>query len=382
LARQPARTLEYTTIDEILTDGLHPFLTTFRERCFAIEQSFYQHYFQGRSAAYVVVEPSGKPMVFAQEHHQQQQQQQWATDIRRIRRITLRLPPKQATLIDVTHVSEFSYDRLITETIMELRLQPRADACQRLHRFELTLDPRGSLSSTVEAFGNVVHHFNFRPPHRQIHAVAYSVVETRPGQIVDPNDVWRFQFLRFDGPVQDIPDVLETAERLRPDDETDPAQVVKTLENLTQYIHDRFEYEQSLTTWRSTVAELVALGAGVCQDFTHDWIAVCRSLGIPARYVSGYVHHKPANAAGPVAATSHAWGEAWIPGQGWLGYDPTNPMHVTPFHVKIAVGRDYRDVPPTKGVFLGPVTERIVVDVSTRLIDGSVTDLVSATGSR
>jgi transglutaminase-like putative cysteine protease len=271
-------------------------------------------------------------------------------------------------LIDVSHSSDFGYDRLISETIMELRLQPRVDARQRLHRFELSIDPRGSLSSTVDAFGNIVHHYNYRPPHRRIHAVARSIVETTLEPVVEPSDVWRFQFLRFDGPVQDIPDVLNTAERIRPDDETDPDQVVAALERLTHDIHDRFAYRQGVTTWQSTVGNLVALGAGVCQDFTHYWIAVCRSLGIPARYVSGYVHHEPTNSARSAAA-SHAWGEAWIPDAGWRGYDPTNPVGVTPFHVKVAVGRDYRDVPPTKGMFLGPATELIAVQVSTHLVE-------------
>src|SRR5258708_15435567 len=105
-------------------------------------------------------------------------------------------------LIDVTHVTEFSYDRLISETIMELRLQPRVDASQRLRQFELTIDPRGSLSSTIDAFGNVVHHFNFRPPHRRVNAVAHSVVPTELGAVVEPADMWRFQFLGFDAPVQ------------------------------------------------------------------------------------------------------------------------------------------------------------------------------------
>jgi transglutaminase-like putative cysteine protease len=283
-------------------------------------------------------------------------------------------------LIDVTHVSDFTYDRLISETIMELRLQPRADARQRLHHFELTVEPRGSLSSTVDAFGNVVHHFNYRPPHHGIHALARSVVETTAATaMVDPSDLRRFQFLRFDGPVQDIPDVLDTAERVRPDDETDPDQVVAALERLTQDIHDRFAYRQGLTTWQSNVSDLVALGAGVCQDFTHYWIAVSRSLGIPARYVSGYVHHEPVNGADPATAASHAWGEAWIPGGGWRGYDPTNPLDVTPFHVKVAVGRDYRDVPPTKGMFLGPATEWVTVKVSTRLIDGNPARTAPAT---
>jgi transglutaminase-like putative cysteine protease len=281
-------------------------------------------------------------------------------------------------LIDVAHVTEFNYDRWITETVMELRLQPRSDESQRTVNFDLTVEPRGNLSSSVDAFGNVVHYFNFRPPHRQIRAVAHSIVETGTASTAERSDVWRYQFLRFDGPVLDVPAVLDVADRLRPDDETDSAAVTAMLENLTQYVHDRFAYRQGVTTWQSTLADLVALGAGVCQDFTHFWIAVCRAIGIPARYVSGYVHHEPSNDNGPVTAASHAWGEAWIPEKGWRGYDPTNPVAVTPMHVKVAVGRDYRDVPSTKGVFLGPAAEWVNFDVSTRLIGQPPSDPTSS----
>jgi transglutaminase-like putative cysteine protease len=92
-------------------------------------------------------------------------------------------------------------------------------------------------------------------------------------------------------------------------------------------------------------------------------------MGIPARYVSGYLHHEPKNGEKPLPAASHAWGEAWVPTKGWCGFDPTNPVRVTPYHVKLGVGRDYRDVPPTKGVFLGPAREWVTVNVATHLVD-------------
>lgn len=272
-------------------------------------------------------------------------------------------------LIDVTHISEFGYDRPITESVMELRLQPRVDLTQRVQSFDLSVEPTGHLATTVDAFGNVVHHYNFRPPHQLIRIVAHSVVETGLAGDPAPPDRWRFQYLRLDGPVEDIPDVLEVAERLRPHDEDDPPQIEGAVSDLTGYIHDRFEYRGGVTTWQSTVADLVASGSGVCQDFTHYWIAACRAMGIPARYVSGYVHHPRESGDLPVTEASHAWGEAWVPDKGWCGFDPTNPVSATPYHVKVGVGRDYRDVPPTKGVFLGPATERIVAEVATRLLD-------------
>ena len=275
------------------------------------------------------------------------------------------------TRIEVIHTTEFHYDRDISETIMELRLQPRNDATQRCLDFRLAVDPPGHLTSFPDSHGNVVHHFNYRPRHRRIQIVARSVVETGlADSTIDSNDsvTWRYQFRTFDGPVQELPEVLALADQLRPVRLDDATEVERALVDLTTLIHQRFQYQPGVTNVQSTVTDMLRLGAGVCQDFTHFWIAVCRAMTIPARYVSGDLH-EPVD-AGDYEAT-HAWPEAWIPGKGWSGFDPTNPIRATPRHVKVAVGRDYRDVAPTKGVFLGPASEQIRVQVQTRMLEGA-----------
>ena len=273
--------------------------------------------------------------------------------------------------IEVVHTTDFQYDRDIAETIMELRLQPLSDATQRCLNFQLTVDPPGHVTNFPDSHGNVVHHFNYRPRHRRILIVARSVVETglanfTPG--LPGPATWRYQFRTFDGPVQELPEVLALADQLRPARLDDADEVERALVDLTTTIHQRFQYQPGVTNVLSTVADMLQFGAGVCQDFTHFWIAVCRAMAIPARYVSGDLH-EPID-VGDYEAT-HAWPEAWIPGKGWSGFDPTNPTRATPRHVKVAVGRDYRDVAPTKGVFLGPANEQIRVQVQTRLLNGA-----------
>jgi transglutaminase-like putative cysteine protease len=134
-------------------------------------------------------------------------------------------------------------------------------------------------------------------------------------------------------------------------------------------VYDRFEYVTEVTGVGTTVPEILAHKTGVCQDFAHVLIALCRALAIPARYVSGYIV-RDATSAAPTrgAGASHAWVEAFTPTHGWRGFDPTNDLVASEHHVKMAVGRDYRDVPPTQGTFRGIAEETLGVEVVTRVL--------------
>jgi transglutaminase-like putative cysteine protease len=130
--------------------------------------------------------------------------------------------------------------------------------------------------------------------------------------------------------------------------------------NASHYIHEHFEYARDVTLSSSPIDHVLEHGKGVCQDFTHLLIAVLRAFGVPARYVSGYIHR--ANKQ----SQSHAWCEAWLPDTGWVGIDPTNDCFVNDHFIKVAVGRDFTDVPPNKGVYRGRAVEAIHVRVATR----------------
>jgi transglutaminase-like putative cysteine protease len=118
-----------------------------------------------------------------------------------------------------------------------------------------------------------------------------------------------------------------------------------------------------VTNVYTAVDDVLALRAGVCQDFAHLFIAAARAMGVPARYVSGYIHFPGERGA---TTASHAWAEGWVPGRGWVGYDATRPVRVTENHVRLAVGRDYSDAAPTRGIYVGSATGAMEVSVRTR----------------
>jgi transglutaminase-like putative cysteine protease len=184
--------------------------------------------------------------------------------------------------------------------------------------------------------------------------------------------------------VAQIPELEEMAAPHRPDD---PAATFDAVQALMALVYQGFAYEQHVTSVTTTVPELLAERSGVCQDFAHVLIGLCRAVGIPARYVSGYIvqtaqaqsqtlgsmsqfqsqggaAQEPRRGAG----ASHAWIEAYTPTHGWRGFDPTNNLVASEHHVKMAIGRDYGDVPPTRGTFRGNAEERLSVDVTTRPI--------------
>src|SRR5581483_5783690 len=142
--------------------------------------------------------------------------------------------------------------------------------------------------------------------------------------------------------------------------------LVERLDALSAHINRSFEYRPQTTDVYTGVDEVIKLRSGVCQDFAHLFISVCRALGVPCRYVSGYIH---SGAGRQGAGASHAWAEAFVEGLGWIGYDPTNPVRAGDHHVRVGIGRDYHDVAPTRGTYVGSGQETMAVEVVTRPAD-------------
>ncbi|MBJ7601473.1 MAG: transglutaminase family protein [Candidatus Nephthysia bennettiae] len=261
--------------------------------------------------------------------------------------------------LQVTHVTSYRYSAPISETHMEVRLRPSDGMGQRLVSFQLELFPEAPLREYVDGFGNHVHHFDHLPEHDRVELISRSVVETgRSRAAADgdrPDDL-----LLFRPPVVDGPGVRRLAERHRPRDLDSAAAVETALDRLTVAISRDFEYRPLSTTVTTAVDEVLRLRTGVCQDFAHLFIAVARAMGVPTRYVSGYVH---SGGDLPTIGASHAWAEAWLPGRGWIGYDATHPIRAGENHVRVAVGRDYRDAAPTRGVYVGAARGQLDVRV-------------------
>ena len=251
---------------------------------------------------------------------------------------------------------------------MELRLTPLDSRGQRLLEFKLEVYPRVKLTTYADGYGNLVHYFNLLRAHQKLRVTSRSLVEMGVEAEVTETDgglVW--DFLRFRAPVTDEPGVRALARRHLPADTSSGPAVEPALERLTVAISRDFTYDPAVTNVYTEVAEVLELRAGVCQDFAHLFIAAARAMGVPARYVSGYIHLP--GEGGVMEGASHAWAEAWIPGSGWVGFDATHPVRAGENHVRVAVGRDYRDAAPTRGVYVGMATGAMNVNVRTRGIE-------------
>lgn len=275
-------------------------------------------------------------------------------------------------ILEVQHETTMEYSEPVGEWRCELRMEPASDAGQRCHSFRVNVSQPATIASYVDGFRNKVHHFNLLRPNLTVRILAASIVETEnttvgpmASQVEFPIDgdalpIETLDCLALRGPVRHTPLLAPHLAALRPGRRS---RVGMWVCQVAEYIRANFTYARDATDASSPIDHLLERGQGVCQDFTHLMIAILRSSGVPARYVSGYIHRPNKE------SQSHAWCEVWLPDIGWTGFDPTNGCPVGQEFVKTAVGRDYTDVPPNKGTYRGSGNERIEVRVATRTLD-------------
>ncbi|GAC1533052.1 MAG: transglutaminase family protein [Candidatus Velthaea sp.] len=269
----------------------------------------------------------------------------------------------------ILHQTTYRYPAKIHESYSICHLQPRSDLTQYCTKFELSVAPRTRMFAYTDRFANDVHHFAVLPDHDVLSIISRSDVATvRPEQTAagatraelaaDPALKTMYDFLHESAYVAFGPALRELA-----------LEVGLPAEDLGEWyahaghaIKTGFSYDSGATSVRTTVDESVSVRGGVCQDFAHVLVALCRFSGIPARYVSGYIF---SGQEGSIlgAEASHAWCEAYLPPYGWVGFDPTNDKFLNDEFVKIAVGRDYRDVSPVRGIYKGDSTSTMSVNV-------------------
>ena len=266
--------------------------------------------------------------------------------------------------VEIVHSTRYRYSGPIAETVMEVRLRPMDGNGQRCLDFHLELSHGVKARTYVDGFGNHVHYFNLVRPHSGLSVISRSTVETGVGPDPEPGEELVQDFLRFRSPVKEVDGVRELARRHAIADPSSPEAIEHALDELTVTISREFTYDRTVTNVYSSVDEVLALRAGVCQDFAHLFLAAARAMGVPARYVSGYIHFPGEK----IATASHAWAEAWVAGRGWVGFDATHPVRTTPHHVRLAVGRDYTDAAPTRGVYVGSATGAMAISVKTRAL--------------
>ena len=257
----------------------------------------------------------------------------------------------------ITHTTTFSYDEPVSEAYMEMRLVPLDAGGQRCESFRLATDPPGEVRAYVDRFGNGVRHFDTLAPHTRLIVSTRSEVLTPEGFMDPARDLSCLDAYDYQEPTAYAPATPRIAALAGAC--TVPGDGLATARAVMAAVHRALAYTPGATNVKTNADEALARGGGVCQDFAHLMIAACRALRLPARYVSGYVFAPRRG----TAAASHAWTDVFVAGEGWVSLDPTHGTAQTDHHVRLAMGRDYADVPPTRGVYKGAGREEMAVDV-------------------
>lgn len=275
-------------------------------------------------------------------------------------------------LLRISHETKLSYTSPVAETVFEVRMAPPTDEDQTNLGYRLRTTPQATVTSYRDGMGNRVDLFNVTKSYRELVILATSYVRThrrsgklrlegvsRPGEGDVAIDA--IELLHPSPLIDQSPELDEFVATLpRPSEATS---AVKFIESVMEAVGNRLQFEPKVTKVRTPVSEALALGKGVCQDIAHLFIAACRGLGLPARYVSGYVNH-------PGEIATHAWCQIWGGDRvGWIDVDPTTREFVADEHVAVAFGRDYSDVPPNKGQWKGKAEETIAVTVKVEPVD-------------
>ena len=281
--------------------------------------------------------------------------------------------PGGKALLMVRHTTTLDYASRVVEAHTEVRKTPVDTGLQRVITTKLEVDPPTRLRIRTDYFGSRVHHFNLLEAHGSLRVTAESLVETTDAfacghETAPDRRPWQqrwAEFLHWSPCVPELPHYAEIEHGVRVD--LPPDEFVAALGALGGVFTDRFRYDTGATDVDSTPAHLFEAGGGVCQDFAHGLLGVLRRAGVPCRYASGYVYDAHRDGAAEHvrgAAASHAWVQAWHPELGWVGIDPTNDRLADWNYVRIGVGRDYGDVQPLRGVFVGEREQRLHVSVS------------------
>src|SRR5947209_2815560 len=258
----------------------------------------------------------------------------------------------------IHHVTKFRYSKPISESIMEVRIQPRNEGPQRCLDFRLYTSPKAHISNYRGELGNRVHHFDVPNRHTHLTITAEALVELNMLPLLPDHlspqawavlDVmtaddshWEMLMPSHFAHPTALLEVL--AKELHIERRDDPLTVLR---DLTTAIYETFDYSKQNTSVDSPIDDALLSRRGVCQDFAHIMTVLVRELGIPCRYVSGYLYHQEDDNERSTDGATHAWVEALLPELGWVGFDPTNNMLAGERHIRVAVGRDYADVPPT-----------------------------------
>ncbi|MFD2144137.1 transglutaminase family protein [Mucilaginibacter antarcticus] len=273
---------------------------------------------------------------------------------------------------EIQHITRYIYDSPARDSANQIILFPIKDTYQDVLTQEITITGHPNVDTYIDYYGNEVGSFTYSQPHSNLVISSKILVSTKhrpfPVNAIFPAQQWEdlkplrymvpyIDFLRlenFDG----YEELLALVRELRTVDDT-PYQIAR---RFCEYVYKNFTYIKGVTTYETKLDEIWKLKAGVCQDFAHILTEMLRMMQIPARYVSGYICTDKNGMRGEGA--THAWAEAYIPDYGWLGLDPTNNIIANENHVRLAVGRNFMDCSPVKGIYKGSSGHKLEVSVT------------------
>ncbi len=262
----------------------------------------------------------------------------------------------------IQHETVYRYTASVDYSIQQLRLTPRLDPNQRVLSWHIAAP--GRLQRFVDAYGNVTHTMVLTAPHDEIRLAVHGVLEIEPlheGRVSVSTDTPGADLSPLVFAVETPLTAADATVRAFATRHLKPAPRVDDFLVLADAIFTAVRYESGVTEVTSTAAQALEIGRGVCQDHAHLFIACCRSVGVPARYVSGYLY-----SGDTTHAASHAWADVWIEGEGWVSIDSTHRAYANERYCRLAIGRDYMSAAPVRGVRTGGGKESLEVNVAVR----------------
>lgn len=280
-------------------------------------------------------------------------------------------------IFKIVHITKYQYNWPIKESINEVRLFPHNFSNQEVIDYQLLITHNPKVEYFIDYYGNQVANFNNLEAHEEMviesrmtvrvnHSLKIPAIDNTTVKDIEKEKSENITLLRLSYP--EVIQKQQEIEAILAGIDVANKPIIEIAQLCNQYIFDNFTYTKGITNIETTIDEILELKKGVCQDFAHVLLQLVRTVGIPAKYVSGYICPYESGLRGEGA--THAWVEIYTPTQGWLGLDPTNNIWTMDNHVKLAVGRNFYDCTPIKGTFKGLARQTLSVCVSIGYEDG------------
>jgi transglutaminase-like putative cysteine protease len=279
---------------------------------------------------------------------------------------------------NIKHITKYTYESLVKDSVNHIILYPKEDDYQKVLKHDLKISGKPRVDTFIDYYGNKVGFFTYSERHRELEIYSELTVTTiakqPPAETMFGEMEWsEIRALRHQVPYIDYLkweafDGLQELKEVTSQNVEAGSTPYQTALNYCTFVYEQFNYIQGVTTVQTKLDEIWKLKAGVCQDFAHILSQMLRMVNIPAKYVSGYICPNKDGMRGEGA--THAWVEAYIPSYGWLGLDPTNNCIANETYVILAYGRSFTDCSPVKGVYKGPSSHKLTVQVIVSYDDG------------